>query len=74
VGHLVPALLREMPLLLKWRDDLRKDGVDVDILFLSLDEDASAYDNFLAQHKDSPRPRSRAWLPSTTTNSGPRPS
>jgi len=44
--------LREMPLLLKWRDDLRKDGVDVDVLFLSLDEDASAFDNFLAQRKD----------------------
>jgi len=44
--------LREMPLLLKWRDDLRKDGVNVDVLFLSLDEDASAYDNFLAQRKD----------------------
>ena len=44
--------LREMPLLLKWRDDLRKDGGDVEVLFLSLDEDASAYDNFLAQRKD----------------------
>jgi thiol-disulfide isomerase/thioredoxin len=44
--------LREMPLLLKWRDDLRKDGVDVEVLFLSLDEEASAFDNFLAQHKD----------------------
>jgi thiol-disulfide isomerase/thioredoxin len=44
--------LREMPLLLKWRDDLRKDGVDVDVLFLSLDEDANAFDSFLAQRKD----------------------
>jgi thiol-disulfide isomerase/thioredoxin len=44
--------LREMPLLLKWRDDLRKDGVDVDLLFLSLDEDAGAFDTFLAQRKD----------------------
>jgi len=44
--------LREMPLLLKWQDDLRKDGVDVEVLFLSLDEDASAFDNFLAQRKD----------------------
>jgi thiol-disulfide isomerase/thioredoxin len=44
--------LREMPLLLKWRDDLRKDGVDVDVLFLSLDEDASAFDTFVAQRKD----------------------
>jgi thiol-disulfide isomerase/thioredoxin len=44
--------LREMPLLLKWRDDLRKDGVDVEVLFLSLDEEASAFDSFLAQRKD----------------------
>jgi thiol-disulfide isomerase/thioredoxin len=44
--------LREMPLLLKWRDDLRKDGVDVEVLFLSLDEDATAFDAFLAQRKD----------------------
>src|SRR5512139_3245014 len=27
----VPCL-REMPLLLKWREDLRKDGLDVDVL------------------------------------------
>jgi len=44
--------LREIPLLLKWRDDLRKDGVDVEVLFLSLDEDAAAFDTFLAQRKD----------------------
>jgi thiol-disulfide isomerase/thioredoxin len=44
--------LREMPLLLKWRDDLHKDGVDVEVLFLSLDEDASAFDNFISQRKD----------------------
>jgi thiol-disulfide isomerase/thioredoxin len=44
--------LREMPLLLKWRDDLRKDGVDVDVLFLSLDEDAGAFDTFVSQRKD----------------------
>jgi thiol-disulfide isomerase/thioredoxin len=44
--------LREMPLLLKWRDDLRKDGVEVEVLFLSLDEDANAFDTFLAQRKD----------------------
>jgi thiol-disulfide isomerase/thioredoxin len=44
--------MREMPLLLKWRDDLRKDGVDVDVVFLSLDEDVSAFDNFQAQRKD----------------------
>ena len=44
--------LREMPLLLQWRDELHKDGVDVDVLFLSLDEDAPAFDAFVSQHKE----------------------
>jgi thiol-disulfide isomerase/thioredoxin len=44
--------LREIPLLLKWRDDLRKDGVDMDVVLLSLDEDAAAFDTFVAQRKD----------------------
>jgi thiol-disulfide isomerase/thioredoxin len=46
--------LREMPLLLKWRDELRKDGVDVEIVFLSLDEDVEAFDRFLSARKDIP--------------------
>lgn len=46
--------LREMPLLLKWRDDLRKDGIDVEVLFLSLDDDADTLGAFLAQRKDLP--------------------
>jgi thiol-disulfide isomerase/thioredoxin len=44
--------LREMPLLLKWRDELHKDGVEVDVLFLSLDEDVTAFDAFVSQHKE----------------------
>ncbi len=44
--------LREMPLLLKWQSDLRKDRVDVEVLLLSLDEDADALDKFLATHKE----------------------
>jgi thiol-disulfide isomerase/thioredoxin len=44
--------LREMPLLLKWQGDLRKDGVDVDVLLLSLDEDAEALTTFLAGHRE----------------------
>jgi thiol-disulfide isomerase/thioredoxin len=44
--------LREMPLLLKWQSDLRKDGVDVEVLLLSLDEDGAAYEKFLAEHKE----------------------
>lgn len=44
--------LREIPLLLKWQDELRKDGVDVDVLLLSIDEDGLALDKFLAERKD----------------------
>jgi thiol-disulfide isomerase/thioredoxin len=44
--------LREMPLLLKWQADLQKDGVDVDVLLLSVDEDAADLDKFLATRKD----------------------
>ena len=44
--------LREIPLLLGWQSDLRKDGVDVDVVLLSLDEDAATLEGFLAQRKD----------------------
>ena len=44
--------LREMPLLLKWQSDLRKDGVAVEVLLLSLDEDADALAKFLQGHKE----------------------
>jgi thiol-disulfide isomerase/thioredoxin len=44
--------LREMPLLLKWQGDLRKDGVEVEVLLLSLDEDAAALATFLAGHPE----------------------
>jgi thiol-disulfide isomerase/thioredoxin len=44
--------LREIPLLLKWQGDLRKDGVDVDVLLLSLDDDAPTLDKFLAGRQD----------------------
>jgi thiol-disulfide isomerase/thioredoxin len=44
--------LREMPLLLKWQRDLRADGVDVDLVFLSMDDDVQAFGTFLAGHKE----------------------
>ena len=44
--------LREMPLLLKWQTDLRKDGVEVEVLLLSLDEDGPVLEKFLAEHKE----------------------
>ncbi len=44
--------LREIPLLLTWQSDLRKDGLDVDVVFLSVDEDGPTLDKFLAGRKD----------------------
>jgi thiol-disulfide isomerase/thioredoxin len=44
--------LREIPLLLTWQADLRKDGVDADVIFLSLDEDPVVLDKFLAGRQD----------------------
>jgi len=42
--------LREMPVLLDWRDRLKQDGVAIDVWFLSLDEDADELARFLAAH------------------------
>jgi thiol-disulfide isomerase/thioredoxin len=44
--------LREIPLLLKWQDELRKDGEDVEVLLLSIDEDGTVLEKFLAGRKD----------------------
>jgi thiol-disulfide isomerase/thioredoxin len=44
--------LREIPLLLTWQSELHKDGVDVDVILLSIDEDAATLDKFLAGRKD----------------------
>jgi thiol-disulfide isomerase/thioredoxin len=44
--------LREIPLLLTWQGELRKDGLDVDVLLLSIDEEAQTLDKFLAGRKD----------------------
>jgi len=44
--------LREIPLLLKWQGELRKDGEDVDVLLLSIDDDGQELDKFLAGRKD----------------------
>jgi thiol-disulfide isomerase/thioredoxin len=49
--------LREMPLLLAWQKDLRKDGVDLDLLLVSVDEDEAALAKFLATHPEIPAAR-----------------
>jgi thiol-disulfide isomerase/thioredoxin len=45
--------LREMPILLRWRDRLKQDGVALDLWFLSLDEDADELAKFLAAHPEA---------------------
>jgi len=44
--------LRELPLLLEWQTALRKDGLDVDVFLLSLDEDAEAFAKYLEGHPE----------------------
>jgi thiol-disulfide isomerase/thioredoxin len=46
--------LRELPLLLAWEKDLKKDGVDVEAVLLSVDEDGEALGKFLSERKDIP--------------------
>jgi thiol-disulfide isomerase/thioredoxin len=56
--------LREMAVLLSWRDRLRQDGVALDLWFLSLDEDADELAKFLAAHPEvAPAPSLRASSP-----------
>ncbi len=56
--------LREMPLLTSWREQLRRDGVALDLWFLSLDEDEAELTRFLrANPKVAPAPSLRANSP-----------
>ena len=56
--------LREMPVLLGWRDRLRQEGVALDVWFLSLDEDAAELATFLAAHPEvAPAPSLRVSSP-----------
>ena len=56
--------LREMPVLLGWRDRLRRDGAALDLWFLSLDEDAAEMAKFLAAHPEAaPAPSLRVSSP-----------
>ena len=43
---------REMPLLLRWRDALRKDGVDVELVFLSVDAKGDLLSAFLKENPE----------------------
>jgi thiol-disulfide isomerase/thioredoxin len=56
--------LREMPVLLSWRDRLRQDGAALDLWFLAVDEDAAELAKFLTAHPDAaPAPSLRSSSP-----------
>jgi thiol-disulfide isomerase/thioredoxin len=56
--------LREMPLLTSWREQLRSDGVSLDLWFLSVDEEEADLAKFLrANPKVAPAPSLRASSP-----------
>lgn len=55
---------REMPLLVKWRDQLRKDGVPFELVFLSVDDTEKVLTDFLGGHPDvAPEPSLRLLQP-----------
>jgi thiol-disulfide isomerase/thioredoxin len=56
--------LREMPVLLGWRDRLKREGTAVDLWFVSVDEEADELSKFLAAHPEvAPAPSLRVSSP-----------
>lgn len=54
---------KEMPMLLEWRDKLRKDGVKLELVFVSIDDDERELDRFLESQPAS-GVRASYWLKS----------
>ena len=55
---------REMPLLLRWRDRMHKDGIDVEMVFLSVDAKEADLTAFLQANPDvAPPPSARLLTP-----------
>ena len=52
MGYLVPALPARDSAPARLAGELRKDGLDVDVVLVSIDEDAAELDRFLAGRKD----------------------
>jgi thiol-disulfide isomerase/thioredoxin len=50
--------LREMPLIARWMDALRRDGKAVSLWYVSVDDDAAALRDYLRAHPQTARPRS----------------
>ena len=55
---------REIPLLVTWRDQLRRDGVPFDLVFVSVDDTGGVLADFLGSHPDvAPEPSLRLLQP-----------
>jgi thiol-disulfide isomerase/thioredoxin len=55
---------QEMPLLVRWREALRREGREVELVFLSVDEKESELTDFLRTHPDiAPGPSGRFVTP-----------
>jgi thiol-disulfide isomerase/thioredoxin len=55
---------REMPLLLRWRDRMHKDGIEVEMVFLSVDAKAADLTAFLQANPEvAPSPSARLLAP-----------
>jgi thiol-disulfide isomerase/thioredoxin len=72
-----PPCIEELPLLARFRDALRKDGTDVELVLLSVDQTPEAVEKFRAQHpevRDSLQIKDaaalEAWLPKVGLDSG----
>ncbi|MCA9493837.1 MAG: TlpA family protein disulfide reductase [Myxococcales bacterium] len=56
--------IAEMPKLVRWRDELSAQGAPVELVLVSVDEQAPVMDRFLKQHPDFP-PSTRLADPAT---------
>ena len=72
-----PPCIEELPLITRWRDDLNKAGSKVELLLMSVDQDASAISAFQAKHPEvggslhvSDVGQMQTWLPTIGLDSG----
>jgi thiol-disulfide isomerase/thioredoxin len=72
-----PPCIEELPLITRWRDELNKAGSHVELLLMSVDQDASAISAFRAKHPEvggtlhvSDVTQLQSWLPTIGLDSG----
>jgi thiol-disulfide isomerase/thioredoxin len=72
-----PPCIEELPLITRWRDELNKAGSRVELLLMSVDQEASAVTTFREKHPEvggslhvSDVSQLQAWLPTIGLDSG----